>query len=343
MAFPPTPSENWGVEHPHRRWTVASAFAVIAASLSACAGDPFAGDEATMFEAGTSVTTGGGSSPLAGGEAGHAGPGTDEPDAGVNSDEPEASIDQPEAASDAHPAIDACASNATAGACPSEIPPLGLLLWLDANVGVESSDGRVASWRDRSGLKNDATQQVADYRPTLAASWHAGKPAIEFDGSARFLAMPTGFADFTGGLTIFEVAEISVDTMCASFLSLSNGGESDDISLHRMMGDEFEYECLDQSFATQPNEQPVLKPSLMTVVHHTDTRLDLYTNGALSGETMIALPATVHRAKNELGRSSYVDCAFLNGHIAEVVLYARDLSDEERVAVEAYLRKKWSL
>ena len=68
-----------------------------------------------------------------------------------------------------------------------------------------------------------------------------------------------------------------------------------------------------------------------------------YSDSALSGEMTMDMPRVVTRARNELGRSSYNGCEFLNGNIAEIVLYARALQDSERMNVEGYLRSKWGL
>ena len=52
------------------------------------------------------------------------------------------------------------------------------------------------------------------------------------------------------------------------------------------------------------------------------------------------LPVQVRRARNDIGRSSYGACGFLQGHIAEIILYRRALEAPERTAIEAYLRAK---
>jgi len=244
------------------------------------------------------------------------------------------------------PLIDAgCALGASTGRCDAgaEISTAGLYLWLSADVGVQIAGGLVTAWNDRSGSGRNATQTVAQYRPTLMANWHGGKPALHFDGENRFLFFAAGFDDFSKGLTVFLVSETLVDNSCPSFMSFSNGGELDDLSVHRQPNDAWEYEVADQSFASQAGDQRIGHTSQVTLVHHTDSRVDLYSDGALSGETMIDMPQVVTRARNELGRSSYNGCEFLNGNIAEIVLYARALQDSERISVEAYLRSKWGL
>jgi len=238
-----------------------------------------------------------------------------------------------------------CGPGATASRClaDAEIPSTGLAIWLSADVGVVVTNGHVVRWQDRSGSGYDATQAVLMYQPVLASAWSEGRSSVFFDGIDDFLALSSGLADFSRGLSLFLVGDIVKEATCPSFVHFSNGGEVDDISLHREPSDTFQYEVADQSFLSEPDSLVLGKPALLTVVHRPDQRADLYSNGALSGEIPMVLPAQHSRARNDLARSSYVNCEFLNGHIAEIVLYARSLEDAERVKVEAYLRTKWAL
>src|SRR5262249_38545633 len=68
--------------------------------------------------------------------------------------------------------------------------PDGLALWLRADAGVTGDvGGTVAGWADQSGRKHDAAQIVVSAQPALAANAINGKPALRFDGKARFLAI----------------------------------------------------------------------------------------------------------------------------------------------------------
>ncbi len=61
----------------------------------------------------------------------------------------------------------------------------GLVLWLDANVGVTQSNNAVSAWADQSGNNNNATQGTANFQPTLAATGLKGKPSIHFAGGTH--------------------------------------------------------------------------------------------------------------------------------------------------------------
>jgi hypothetical protein len=214
---------------------------------------------------------------------------------------------------------------------------------LSADVGAVMVDGLVATWRDRSPSHNDASQLTPSYRPSIATNWRAGKPALHFDGMNDFLSLPSGFDHLSDGLSLFVVVDMTGDTACPSFVNLSNGGEIDDISLHREGSDAFGYEVLDQTQVSLANELPLGTPVLLSVDHRPDQQVRLYAGGSLSSEGQMLLPAPVARSRNELARSSYAGCALLDGHIAEILLYARSLDDTERGTVEGYLKTKWEL
>ena len=58
-------------------------------------------------------------------------------------------------------------------------------------------------------------------------------------------------------------------------LEFSNGGEADDISVHRQPEDAWKYEVAEQSFPSQAGDQRLGHASQVTVVHHDDGRVDL--------------------------------------------------------------------
>src|SRR5687767_11254862 len=47
------------------------------------------------------------------------------------------------------------------------------------------------------------------------------------------------------------------------------------------------------------------------------------------------------RANNFIARSLYSGCAFFDGHVFELLLYARAVDVLERESIEAYLQTKW--
>lgn len=63
-----------------------------------------------------------------------------------------------------------------------EIPTKGLLLWLKADAGVDTLNGRVSRWHDQSGNGNDAIESHPNRQPSLVNTVLNGKPVLRFDG-----------------------------------------------------------------------------------------------------------------------------------------------------------------
>jgi hypothetical protein len=56
------------------------------------------------------------------------------------------------------------------------------------------------------------------------------------------------------------------------------------------------------------------------------------------------LPEHTIRSANFIARSSYESCSTrFAGYIAEVLLYTRAVTSEERVTIESYLRERYAL
>jgi hypothetical protein len=68
----------------------------------------------------------------------------------------------------------------------------------------------------------------------------------------------------------------------------------------------------------------------------------LYKDGANVGGGTVSVPQKTTRSSALIARSNLGVDPFLKGDIAEIILYARALTDSERKQVEAYLKAKWA-
>jgi hypothetical protein len=78
------------------------------------------------------------------------------------------------------------------------------------------------------------------------------------------------------------------------------------------------------------------------------TSVALYINGATSGAgTSAGNPSGMIKIPTTHNIASWFDGAnrsrYLNGYIAEIIFYDRDLKNDERIDVEKYLAKKWAI
>jgi len=213
-----------------------------------------------------------------------------------------------------------------------------LLLWLTGDQGVTTIGGFVSEWSDHSPSQANATQSNAASRPGF--SREADRDSVEFDGVDDSLVLPRGFADFTEGLSFFAVALVHAEHDCPSILHLSNNPEQDDIVIGRHEGSLL-YEVQDESVQGPAGSFQIGPLLVLTVVHSIGGDVELRINGQFIASYHFPLPANRERANNFIARSLFSGCAFFDGHVFELLLYARAVDVLERESIEAYLRTKW--
>src|SRR5256885_425131 len=85
----------------------------------------------------------------------------------------------------------------------------GLLLWLNADVGVTTnSSGQVTAWADQSSLGNNATQPTAASAPIIAPASLNGHATLRVTGSQFMeVANANGIDNLVNDVTILTVAK----------------------------------------------------------------------------------------------------------------------------------------
>jgi hypothetical protein len=233
----------------------------------------------------------------------------------------------------------------------------GLIGWYDSadlasmaqnadGTGAVTVGSQVGYWADKSGSGNHLTQSSGANRPTLTANQVNGRDALRFDGSNDFLTR-TGYTAQTSltGLTrimVISSSQLSMGTrvMTSGFVEAGGG------------------QCF---FTTGSAPTAVLRCSINT--YHLDVArpddtipLRVYSsvyNGTagtmqtfydgVEVATGSGAPATTSATANPViwvGSNVGVN-NFVNGPIAEYIIYNRALSVAERSRVDAALRRKW--
>ena len=223
------------------------------------------------------------------------------------------------------------------------LPPSGLLLWLRADLGVQSKDGLVQTWLDQSGNQTNATGSGAA-RPSYLAKGFNGRPTLEFDGEGQFLSFEYGFANFSKGLAGFIVAK-PTKSDCAAMVEFSSGSEIDDISLG-LWEDRWLYEV--ETPYISSGKVDLGRFSLYAVNHLTSGSADLRIDGRVLSTLSMSLPPMPKsesglRENNFVGHTLYGNCNYFEGQISEIILYSRTLAKSEIGAIEKYLSTHWAL
>lgn len=221
------------------------------------------------------------------------------------------------------------------------IPSKGLILWLRADAGVEAAGAVLSKWKDQSGRGNDGVPKEGAVGPQVTASAVRGKPAVLFAGDEG-LYLPDGFEEFGAGLSLFVVGEPMTEpaeTWSFVFLATAarGAGRIEALLGKRRESDQVVYAAEDLQSQTKPfvaGVAPVKGFDSISAIHEPSGTARLFKRGAPAGTQTLILPRKTLRTRNRVG-------AGLKGHLAEVVLYNRNLSEMERQGVEAWLNERY--
>jgi len=221
----------------------------------------------------------------------------------------------------------------------------GLTLWLDAtdidaNNIIDTITGQeVTIWKDKSGSNNDVEQIAGIGAPTLLAQELNGMPALNFHEDGLI----TSDADqITANSSYTKIAVFKFDSSNNNNIISSTGTalwEGDSNAIRVWHGnDEFEY-VMTSSGNTIDNVNYHIVVTRYGQPNGVDNILNL------DGIDVNIKPKNLQEdhiaAATNIGSLGQDD--FLNGRIAEAIIYDRALSDAEISQMEDYLSTKWGL
>jgi fibronectin type 3 domain-containing protein len=236
---------------------------------------------------------------------------------------------------------------------PAEVPTNGLILLLDASALAQQlpAGSTVTSWADTSGGGNDAV--AGPGAPTLIADAINGRPAVRFDGVDDSLSLPAGFSNFTAGVSLYFVMKPTVLRSGFKMLLLGNGasrqnigfgrgGNTSGLHYHTFSGSN-SVTWFNTSGGLVVGEAALFSVRQDAGTANSTSYAALSKNGiVLFGQNMYVPPVTT-RSVNYIGRSSFTGDGLLQGDVAEVLLYARKLTDTEQASLHAYIAAKYGL
>jgi hypothetical protein len=222
-------------------------------------------------------------------------------------------------------------------------------MWLRADAGVIASGNAVSQWQDQSGNGVHASQSAAGNQPTLAAAGVNGRPALQFDGIGDFLTFPLPLNGL-GGMTLCLVGANTTARTGGS-----SGAENAAIFWNEAepwgsvyltpFQDRVQFRFgtkQEHNWPTYSRPTTLGNAASINIATKNGATDSLYVNGALvlqQGGKLNTIAATDEIGN--LGRG-FDDNSYFPGTIAEVLVYRRALSDQERMSLEAYLQEKYS-
>ncbi len=208
---------------------------------------------------------------------------------------------------------------------------------------MTTSGSNVTNWNDVSGSLNDASNGSS--QPTLVSNAVNELPAVNFSGS-QFLQSPSGFSNFTSGLTAMLVAKPVSVSAGARLFDYGNGATSDNVMLSLPSSTGFTFSTYNSSTSSSVTASSGVTSGnfqLLESLYNGSNTANLYVNGAsaASSSSMQTLQ-NLTRSGNYIGQDNSGGNRF-NGQIAEMLLWNRQLTAAERAAVEGYLLSKYQM
>ncbi|MCL4549143.1 MAG: T9SS type A sorting domain-containing protein [Bacteroidetes bacterium] len=219
------------------------------------------------------------------------------------------------------------------------IPTTNLKLHLRSDLAVTSSGSAVSTWGDVSGFDNDASQSTSANQPTLVSNSMNGNPVIRFNGTNSKLTLPTSatLGIQSNPYEMFVVGKSSSNNV--QFL-IAGGYENFEYHLNGASGTRF-----------IPVNSTFI--DIGSAGNYTDGNAHIFSARASSsggavrvdgtdGGTSVSNILSSNSGNLLLGVRSD-GTYYLNGDIAEVILYNTNLSTSDRSTVEHYLANRYGI
>ena len=240
-----------------------------------------------------------------------------------------------------------------------------LLLWMDAsnmnafnNSGLTDGDA-VGIWMDLSGNGHHATQTNASYQPTFRTEAFNGQPTVSFDNqgtggtdTSSYNLLNAGDVDLGSGETTDQVAIITVISQKskstystilhkqyqtntnASNSSFYLGYSENDTSFRTILGNNT------TNHEVEGGVNNIESPYIVSAMKRS-AEINIYLNGLEVG-SKISSTSFIRQSDESLIIGARGDGRYSHdGNISEIIIFNKQLSDEDLMVINYYLAKKW--
>jgi hypothetical protein len=228
-----------------------------------------------------------------------------------------------------------------------------LLLWLDASDAstITSSGGLVSTWADKSGGGNNANQATGTKQPTTNSTTQNGKNVLAFDGTSDYMVSNCGVS--SNALTMFVVANKTAagggGNTYSRVVSFANSGNANDYGYNSSilfaysqgLNAGFNPSAYAYSNSTTSGLQNQYNQANSSGMRVNGTAVSIYNNALSNTSTYGSISLSSDRVGLGNSFSGLAD-AYLNGWIAEVLVYNVSLTDTQVTNTLAYLKTKWA-
>lgn len=218
-------------------------------------------------------------------------------------------------------------------------------LWLDADR-FNGPAGASWYWNDVSGNNNNASSTLFAGRPAWTAAQLNGFPAFTFDGVNDHF-QTNGLPGLnTRNSTWFVVGRTNTMATRQSYVHFSHSTSAPHNS--------YRFTMVYPPYGTLSGMTKTTGTAAL-LVHGSSTSFTLmeavtstalassYTNGTLSANNIGPFNVPANNIRTSIGRRGYIQDAYLNGEVAEVIVFNYTLGNAERIIVENYISSKYAL
>ncbi len=226
----------------------------------------------------------------------------------------------------------------------------GLSLWVKGEEGTSTTTSGTATttWNDLSSALagTGSATYINDGKNNF-------NPYLSFNGSSNHFSFPSGFNDFTVGLSSFFVSSFTNTSQNFSrFFDFGNGNGSNNIVFYKN-GTSANTGLNGYNGASGSATITTVNPIESGINKIYSVTMPLGSPGNLvtsalnadglsltaTGTTMV--PGIVARANNYIGRSNWSGDSYFNGTMSEGIIYRRQLTAAEQLKVNSYLSVKY--
>jgi hypothetical protein len=220
--------------------------------------------------------------------------------------------------------------------------------------GIISDFTSVRIWKDKSINGYHAEQATSANRPTYRSNQIDSKATIQFDGTDDFLSLPSGALGIlrnVAGATVFVVYKASTDLTLQSgiYFSTTSAGSirlqlrKTALNVFATSGRRLDADTLETINSSTTNAGNYILQSVK--VDYQNTSIQQFLNNTLDGQDLTFQTSGNTSDTDSLNAilGATNSGSYLNGNIAEVIVFNRTLSTTEFTNVNKYLMAKWGL
>jgi hypothetical protein len=231
---------------------------------------------------------------------------------------------------------------------PSDVALTATDFWLDASKLSGLSDGSgISTWIDRSPNVYSGTAVSSPLYRTNSAN---GLPVIRFNGTSQYIDFGNVLNIGTAPIYVFAVYKHSDTTSTPVFGKTSSGANSGRWGIYRTtLPATYSFVDINGTVYQAGNTDAATTNLLLTNSTWDRSNLTIFTNGTQKGTVAASDSSFLSNSAQLLvggfGNASGTGTpsSFMNGDIAELIVYRGNLTTVQRQMVEGYLAHKWGL